>query len=590
MSRRHRLLELAKNTRDNYVPRISTSVNSLATNASRVFINNPDVYDEDGNLILPKDTTIQLYPTYTRQQRDKYLVDVSGLVFAPGAPNRKNRLIMSAINKVIKEKDNFVAEQEIVELENDNKFNQEVFNASRGQDSDTESISSSDSNRSSILNQSYNGTNSPIIQDRIKERLAGFLAKSVANAHLKISIGSENSNEKNITEHEIISDKSGNFETTIEVNYKPSIIIARSVVDETIFKIGEVMIIPNSGLGIISDIDDTIKHTGITGSRKIIMKNLLTGTIDSWSIKNIINWYKNLYSKDVNFFYVSNSPWQLFDCIYEYIDASKLPHGSIHLKKYFGNIMSIILEPSQSRKRKTLHKILTDFPDKKFICIGDSGEVDLEAYVDLAVDFPNQVSKIYIRVVSQSLSDMDDNSILDQIRYLIDTWKLKKSEASRYQNIPKPSTPPREETPDLIDLSDPPPARKFTPIKPAKPSNLKGNAIDKTVIPINHQHPPTSSNVASDGSPINGESEVAPPPLPQRKRTYDEEDQEFASIFDTQGFKDLEIYDRKGSQWIRRIIEALLMLRNTNTTLEIFMDDDNEFFKKSCDYVKELNK
>ncbi|KAI5953163.1 hypothetical protein KGF54_002534 [Candida jiufengensis] len=592
MSRRQRLLELAKNTRENYVSKISTSVGSIASNASRVFIANPEKYDEDGNIILPKDTTIQLYPTYTRRQRDKYLVDVSGLVFAPGIANRRNRFIIAAFKRAI---DKEVADQDLVELETDKHFNQETFDASNPQGSDTESISSSESNVSTTYSNN-NNNNSPIIQDRIRERLAGFLAKSVANAHLIITIGAANNFERNLTEQEIFTDKNGNFDTTIEVNYEPSIIVAKSVIDDTIFKISEVMFIPNKGVGIISDIDDTIKHTGVVGSRKILMRNLLTGTFDSWTIKNIINWYKDIYSKSgVNFFYVSNSPWQLYDCIYEYMNKVQLPIGSIHLKKYLGNIMSIILEPSLSRKRKILDKILTDFPEKKFVCIGDSGEVDLEAYTYIAAKYTNQVSAIYIRIVGP-LSEFDDSQILDQLVYLVNTRNNRKpipekEEDQQDQKIDE------EEVNDLIDLSDSPPPIKYAPVKPIKPSKLKSFKVNNSPLTLHNSTPidkekisttPTSSNIASDGSPITEESISTPPLPPRRRKTMDEEDLNLLSILDTQNFKDLEIYDNKGSKWIRRIIEALILLKDTNTVIEFFMDDDFEFFEKSSKFIDDI--
>ena len=61
LSRRQRLMGLARNTRDNYIPKITGSVSSFASGASRAFTNT-DVYDENGRILLPKDSTIQLFP------------------------------------------------------------------------------------------------------------------------------------------------------------------------------------------------------------------------------------------------------------------------------------------------------------------------------------------------------------------------------------------------------------------------------------------------------------------------------------------------------------------------------------------------
>ena len=84
LSRRQRLMGLARNTRDNYIPKITGSVSSFASGASRAFTNT-DVYDENGRILLPKDSTIQLFPSYTRHQDGKYFVDVQGWVLLPGS-------------------------------------------------------------------------------------------------------------------------------------------------------------------------------------------------------------------------------------------------------------------------------------------------------------------------------------------------------------------------------------------------------------------------------------------------------------------------------------------------------------------------
>lgn len=217
-----------------------------------------------------------------------------------------------------------------------------------------------------------------------------------------------------------MTDGYGYFHTTIEVNYKPSVIFASSMVTETVFAAQNVMIVPSNGLGVISDIDDTVKLTGVVGDKRLLLRNLLLQDFEAWKIPSIVKWYMDLSKKrDISFFYVSNSPWQLFPSISEYFNLVGLPKGSIHLKRYLGSMISSLLEPSLSRKKTMLHKILRDFPDKKFVCIGDSGEYDLEAYVDLAISYPNRVLSIYIRYVENSLSLEDDRRILKELLRLL---------------------------------------------------------------------------------------------------------------------------------------------------------------------------
>ena len=135
----------------------------------------------------------------------------------------------------------------------------------------------------------------------------------------------------------ISTDGYGHFETTIEVPYKPSVIQASSKLVDTVFAFQDINVYSNSGIGIISDIDDTVKLTGVIGEKMVLLRNLLTNEVSLWSIPAVIKWYQNIYKREnVSFFYVSNSPWQLYNTINEYFQHTGLPPGSVHLKRYSG--------------------------------------------------------------------------------------------------------------------------------------------------------------------------------------------------------------------------------------------------------------
>jgi phosphatidate phosphatase APP1 len=51
-------------------------------------------------------------------------------------------------------------------------------------------------------------------------------------------------------------------------------------------------------------------------------------------------------------------------------------------------------------KRGAILPLLRDFPRRRFVLIGDSGEQDPEIYGALARDFPDQVWGVYIRDVT----------------------------------------------------------------------------------------------------------------------------------------------------------------------------------------------
>lgn len=104
----------------------------------------------------------------------------------------------------------------------------------------------------------------------------------------------------------------------------------------------------------------------------------------------------------VRFHYVSNGPWQLWPGILRHFFSHEdLPLGSFHLKMYTSSgTLKGLFEGSSLHKKNSLKTLMRDFPKRAFILCGDSGEVDLEVYTDIALKFPKQVLGIFIRNVS----------------------------------------------------------------------------------------------------------------------------------------------------------------------------------------------
>lgn len=85
-----------------------------------------------------------------------------------------------------------------------------------------------------------------------------------------------------------------------------------------------------------------------------------------------------------------------------YLSESGFPAGGVTLKEYGGasSALAKLWEEPGQRKRAGVENILKEFPLSKFILIGDSGEQDMNLYVALAAEYPNQVLAIYIRDVT----------------------------------------------------------------------------------------------------------------------------------------------------------------------------------------------
>ena len=171
--------------------------------------------------------------------------------------------------------------------------------------------------------------------------------------------------------------------------------------------------------GVISDIDDTILHTGVTSFFKLrLLKNsLLTNAYVRIPLKGAPELYKKLHlgksGKNKNpMFYLSNSPWNMYQYLKLFLDFNKFPKGPILLRN-FRTPFDKSLKPEKPHKQKEIINILKTYPDLKFILIGDSGEHDASIYTDMAVQYPDRVLAIYLRSVDHKRQMQRVQSIVD---------------------------------------------------------------------------------------------------------------------------------------------------------------------------------
>ena len=167
---------------------------------------------------------------------------------------------------------------------------------------------------------------------------------------------------------------------------------------------GQVQPIGPQGISIISDIDDTIKHSQVTDYRALLANTFLR---EFKPVPGMAELYRDCAKKGVVFHYVSGSPWQLYQPLGEFIHDEGFPRGSFNLRHFrLKDPSTLGLEQWQEGyKRQAIEPILAAFPQRHFILIGDSGEKDPEIYAQLARKHPGQIAAIFIRNVTAAKPD-----------------------------------------------------------------------------------------------------------------------------------------------------------------------------------------
>ena len=169
--------------------------------------------------------------------------------------------------------------------------------------------------------------------------------------------------------------------------------------DDRVFE-GVAQMVPPKGISVISDIDDTVKITGVGSKKKLLKSTFLEEFKEVPGMAQLYqNWCQDL---DCRFHFVSSSPWQLWEDLSEFFQQSGFPLATYHLKpiRIKDRTLFDLWKSPLETKISVIESILQGFPDRKFVLVGDTGEKDPEVYGEIARRFPNQIKGIYVRNVT----------------------------------------------------------------------------------------------------------------------------------------------------------------------------------------------
>jgi len=160
----------------------------------------------------------------------------------------------------------------------------------------------------------------------------------------------------------------------------------------------------SAAFGVISDMDDTVLQSHVTDFIRAARMVLLENARTRLPFPGVAAFYRALEEGRNGgagnpIFYVSSSPWNLFDVIEEFLGAQRIPAGPLLLRDWD-------LGPSVLRnaayKTGVIREILAAYPSLPFILVGDSGQEDPEIYADIIATHPGRILAAYIRSVRQN--------------------------------------------------------------------------------------------------------------------------------------------------------------------------------------------
>lgn len=185
--------------------------------------------------------------------------------------------------------------------------------------------------------------------------------------------------------------------------------IVLSLADGTSSRAPVLVVDPQSRIGLVSDVDDTILETGLSRGLEFLRATLLTEVHERTPLPGAAALYRALVAAPGPprpVFYLSTSPWNLHGMLLEFVALRRFPLGPMLLTDW-GPARGSAPHPdvhrglfrigAQEHKVGMVRRLLTEHPLLRLVLIGDSGQLDPEIYATLAREQPDRIIAVYIR-------------------------------------------------------------------------------------------------------------------------------------------------------------------------------------------------
>ena len=211
---------------------------------------------------------------------------------------------------------------------------------------------------------------------------------------------------------EVVADDEGHFQAVLSVEdpptgdqlwYPAELRLQRPRAEQPVVERTLVMVPKaHADFGVISDVDDTIVRSDVARTALMAGRVLFGNAHTRSPFPGVAPFFRALHrgaagdtSRPV--FYVSSSPWNLYDVLLHVLELRQIPIGPLELRDWGSLRQELRRDRHREHKLQAIRRIFQMFPSLPFILIGDSGQQDPETYLDLIHEFPDRVLSVYIR-------------------------------------------------------------------------------------------------------------------------------------------------------------------------------------------------
>ncbi|WP_035773077.1 phosphatase domain-containing protein [Arthrobacter sp. Br18] len=231
----------------------------------------------------------------------------------------------------------------------------------------------------------------------LKEGMRGwrnFTSASVGGAVVQVEV--------NGTTHEVTTDRGGVVDARIEVNLEPGWHTVRlhsggSQVADAPMRVVDA----HAPFGVVSDIDDTVMVTALPRPFLAAWNSFVLDEHARTPTPGMAVLYERITrtAPSAPVLYLSTGAWNVAPTLTRFLSRNLYPAGPKLLTDW-GPTRDRWFRSGQDHKRTSLERLAGEFPETKWLLVGDDGQHDEAIYAEFAQRHPANVRAIAIRQLS----------------------------------------------------------------------------------------------------------------------------------------------------------------------------------------------
>ena len=158
---------------------------------------------------------------------------------------------------------------------------------------------------------------------------------------------------------------------------------------------------PGAKYGLISDIDDTVLVTWLPRAMLAAWNSWVKKTNTRQPVDGMAEFYAELLREhpETPVFYLSTGAWNTFETLVNFLERHGLPKGPLLLTDW-GPTPTGLFRSGVEHKKVQLRNLIIEYPDIKWLLVGDDGQHDPLTYGDFVFEHPDRIAGVAIRQLS----------------------------------------------------------------------------------------------------------------------------------------------------------------------------------------------